>query len=407
MRLRVFLLIVVFVSGSLLADPAGAAPANPAATPVPSPCFEGPNLASGARTLYCVPAAGWNGDLIVYGHGYVAPGAPLDFYNLDLSDGTYLPALVQSLGFAFATTSYSRNGLAILEGVRDVRDLAAQFPGVTGLQPGVTYITGPSEGGAVAALSAERSADVFDGALSLCGPIGDFREQINYWGDFRVLYDYFFPATLPPDAMNIPSELMANWETVYQPIVLAKLAAEPLLTAQLIRTSRAPFDLNDPTTAGSTTAGILWYNVFSTNDGKQQLGGNPYDNSTRIYNGSLNDRALNASVQRFAADPTALAAIAKYNTNGKPGVPLVTMHTTGDPIVPYWHEQIYRQKVTAAGNTEVTQLRIRRYGHCSFTTNEVLAAFSLMVLKTTGQQMYVPAKYDVAAVRAVMDAATQ
>ncbi len=84
-----------------------------------------------ARTLYCVPTSGWNGDLVVYGHGYVALNAPLDFYNLTMPDGGYLPAVVQQLGYAFATTSYRRNGLAFLEGVQDIANLTASFPAVT------------------------------------------------------------------------------------------------------------------------------------------------------------------------------------------------------------------------------------------------------------------------------------
>lgn len=403
MRLRIVLLIAVLVSGILGAAPAVAAPAAPTGMPVPGACVDGV-LPSGALSRICVPAAAWNGDLIVYGHGYVAFNEPLGFYNLDLPDGTNLPTLVQSLGYAFATTSYRRNGLAILEGVDDVRELVAKFVQDVG-QPGKTYIAGASEGGAVTALSAERSADIFDAGLSLCGPVGDFRRQINYWEDFRVLYDYFFPDTLPGDAVNIPPQLIAGWETVYQPIVLAKLAANPLATAQLIRASRAPIDPRDLTTAGQTTAGILWYNVFATEDGKLQFGGNPYDNMTRLYGGTLNDVALNAAVDRFAADPQALAALVPYNTSGNPGVPVVTLHTTGDPIVPYWHQQYYRQKLRANGNTQVTQIPIHRYGHCSFTTNEVLVGFSLMVLKATGLQMYVPAQYDISDARARMEGA--
>lgn len=406
MRLRIVLLIVLLASG-ILAAPAGATPAPPTTSnglPLPGPCVDGV-LPHGALSRICVPQAGWNGDLIVFAHGYVAFNEPLDFYNLELPDGTSLPMLVQSLGYAFATTSYRRNGLAILEGVDDVKELVAQFIHDVG-QPGKTYITGASEGGAVTALSAERSGDVFDAGLALCGPIGDFRRQVNYWEDFRVLYDYFFPDTLPGDAVNVPPELIAGWESVYQPIVLAKLAANPRATAQLIRTSRASIDPRDPASAGATTAGILWYNVFATEDGKLQFGGNPYDNMTRIYGGSLNDKALNAGVDRFAADPQALAALAPYNTAGNPGIPLVTLHTTGDPIVPYWHEQYYRQKLRANGNGEVTQIPIHRYGHCSFTTPEVLVGFSLMVLKATGQQMFVPAQYDIANLRAQMEGAT-
>jgi hypothetical protein len=32
------------------------------------------------------------------------------------------------LGYAFATTTYRQNGLAILEGVDDIRELVAAFP---------------------------------------------------------------------------------------------------------------------------------------------------------------------------------------------------------------------------------------------------------------------------------------
>jgi dienelactone hydrolase len=406
---RIVLVVSILASGSLIAAPtyaASVAPAppgprvtRPALLPIPGPCAEG-TLPSGGLSLVCVPAAGWNGDLIVYAHGYVAFNEPLNFYNLTLPDGTYVPDLVQSLGFAFATTSYRRNGLAILEGVADVRELVDKFVADVG-QPGKAYITGPSEGGAVSVLSAERSGDVFDAGLALCGPIGNFRKQINYWGDFRALYDVFFPGTLPGDAMNVPSELIRDWEGTYQPVVLAKLAADPLAAAQLIRTSHAPIDPADPTTAGATTAGILWYNVFATEDGKQQLGGTPFDNTTRVYRGSLNDAALNAAVDRFAAEPAALAAMQQYETTGNPAIPLVTMHTTGDPIIPYWHQTQYRQKALANGNTDVTQLRIARYGHCAFTTTEVLAGFGLMVLKATGQSMFVPDRYDVAGVRAL------
>lgn len=400
--IRIVLFVSLLASGTLTAHASPPAPAiaTPDLLPIPGPCADGV-LPSGALSRICVPAHGWNGDLIVYAHGYVAFNQPLDFYNLTLPDGTYLPDLVQSLGFAFATTSYRRNGLAILEGVADVRELVARFAADV-KQPDLTYITGPSEGGAVSALSAERSADVFDGGLSLCGPIGNFRKQIDYWGDFRALYDYFFPGVLPGDAMHVPDELIANWETVYQPLALAKLAADPVATAQLIRTSRAPIDPADPVnTTGATTVGILWYNVFATEDGKQQLGGIPFDNTARVYRGSLNDAALNAAIDRFAADPAALAKMQEYETTGNPAIPLVTMHTTGDPIIPYWHQLYYRQKVRANGNTGVTQLPIRRYGHCAFTTTEVLAGFGLMVLKTTGSQMFVPERYDVAGVRAL------
>src|SRR5579872_4325422 len=94
-------------------------PAGASAAATPGPCTSGA-LPSGALSLICVPAAGWNGELVVFAHGYVAINQPLGFYNLTLPDGTNVPLLLQSLGFAFATTSYRQNGLAILEGEDDI-----------------------------------------------------------------------------------------------------------------------------------------------------------------------------------------------------------------------------------------------------------------------------------------------
>ena len=153
-------------------------------------------MPGGAGSLICVPAVGWNGQLVVFAHGYVAPGLPLNFYHLTLPDGTFLPAVVQSLGYAFATTTYRQNGLAILEGVEDIRELVRAFAS-TRTVPIKTHVAGVSEGGLVAALLAERSPRLFTSALAMCGPVGSFTAQIGYLGDFRVLFDYFFPNVIP------------------------------------------------------------------------------------------------------------------------------------------------------------------------------------------------------------------
>ena len=56
-------------------------------------------------------------------------------------------------------------------------------------------------------------------------------------------------------------------------------------------------------------------------------------------------------MQRFSADQAALDEIAAhYQTTGHLSVPLVTLHTTGDPLVLYWHATFYRGKTIAADN---------------------------------------------------------
>ncbi len=189
---------ILAVLALLVTAPALARAASPGA------CHDGV-LPSGARSRVCVPAAGWNGDLLVWGHGYIAAGRPLDFYHLGGGGRMSLPDLVQRLGMAFATTSYRTNGLAILPAVDDVLELLDAVPAVAGRPPRRTFMTGASEGGLVAALLVERHPERFAGGLAACGPIGSFRRQIDYIGDFRVLFDYYFPGVIPGSPIEIRS----------------------------------------------------------------------------------------------------------------------------------------------------------------------------------------------------------
>jgi len=118
----------------------------------------------------------YNHELVIYAHGYVDAYQPVAIPEdqLNLPGGGSIPQLVTSLGFAFATTSYSRNGLAVLEGVQDVRDLVEVFKTKYG-NPTRVYLVGPSEGGLVTAKSIETYPGVYAGGVAACGPIGDFR----------------------------------------------------------------------------------------------------------------------------------------------------------------------------------------------------------------------------------------
>jgi len=347
--------------------------------------------ASGAITRVCMPAPGrWNGDLVVFAHGYVSPEEPIGIPEdqLTLPDGTSLPGILNALGFGFATTSYRKNGLAILPGIEDVKDAVAAFVAEQG-PPRQTYLVGASEGGAVTALAVERSPEVFSGGVATCGPIGDFRRQVNYWGDFRVLFDLYFPGLLPPSAVNVPQHVRDHWTSYYVPRITLAFAAHPAALDQLLRVSRAPFDPADVDTKVATALGLLWYNAFATMDGIATLRGQPFDNTTRFYTGSGNDFLLNLLVKRYRANPVAVQEIeGNYQTSGRLGVPLVTLHTTADPIVPYWHEPRYSWKALLSGSgLHHVNLPVLRYGHCRFEPAEALVALGLLVLKVEGQEL--------------------
>jgi pimeloyl-ACP methyl ester carboxylesterase len=350
-------------------------PATARAQAAPGPCVTGV-LPSRALSMICVPAAGWNGQLVVYAHGYVAPHLPLGFYQLTTPDGLPLPVLVQSLGYAFATTSYRQNGLAILEGVGDVQELVTAFSDLYPA-PTRTHIAGVSEGGLVATLLAERSPDRFASAFAACGQIGNFRLQVNYIANFRVLFDYFFPGVIPGSPIDIPPQVMADWDSVYVPAITAVLAANPGRTLELMRVANAAFDRSNPQTVVPSALSLLWYNVFGTNDAVRKLGGNPFGNRLTWYFGSQNDLRLNLQVRRFTASPVALHAMQPYETSGDLAIPLVTLHTTADELVPFGHELLYLAKVDLSDRGRFIPLAVNRYGHCNFTAAELLGSFGL------------------------------
>ncbi len=345
---------------------------------------------SGASYLICMDSSSWNGDLVVFAHGYVSPYEPVGIPEdqLYLPDGTSIPEIVTGLGYAFATTSYRKNGLAVVEGVEDIRDLVKIFKNFHSNTRHV-YLVGASEGGLVTTLAVEKYPGEFSGGLALCGPIGDFQRQVNYWGDFRVVFDYFFPGVLPPSPVSIPDEVINQWETYYLPLIQQAIINHPDKTKQLLKVTKAPTDPGDPESIYETILGLLWYNVFATNEAIEELGGQPFDNKKRWYSGSDNDFRLNRLVERFSADLKAIQEIKKnYQTSGRLKIPLVTMHTTSDPIVPYWHEPLYWYKALVNGSGLLhTNIPIFRYGHCNFKTSEALAGFILLVLKVTGQEM--------------------
>ena len=357
-------------------------PPTPARAAIPGACVDG-TLPSLALSRICVPSSGWNGALLVYAHGYVAPTLPVAIDDPAFG-GTPLSSTIQSLGYAFATTSYRRTGLAILEGVDDIRELVAAFPSVAGVAPSRSYLIGFSEGGLISVLLAERSPTLFSGVVAACGPLGDFRKQIDYFGDFRVLFDYFYPGQIPASPVEIPPSLLATWANP-NPAISSALATSPISATQLISVSLdaslAQIVRANANRTISTTQNLLWYNIFATNDAHAQLGGNPYGNAGRVYAGSSDDAALNAAVQRFSADPAALVALARYQTTGRVINPLIVLHTTGDDVIPFWQATLYMSKVGSARN--VTLIPVSAYGHCAFGLFDLFGAFNLMVQQAT------------------------
>lgn len=68
-----------------------------------------------------------------------------------------------------------------------------------------------------------------------------------------------------------------------------------------------------------------------------------------------------------------------YETSGDLRIPVVSMHTTGDEIVPFAHELLYWSKVHREDRGAFLPIPAGRYGHCNFTATEIGLGFLFTV----------------------------
>jgi pimeloyl-ACP methyl ester carboxylesterase len=342
---------------------------------------------SGALFLICIPPNfdPATGSLVVYAHGSVPPQAPLAIPQDEIDNVSVAQIVTGSLGFAYATTSYRENGLVVVDAEKDLQRLVSKFTQLFGPVRGNTYAVGVSEGGLIATLATERHPQLFDGTLALCAPIGDFQREINYFDDFRLAFDFYFPTLggLLGDPLHIPDATINQFNTTFAAALTAALANPsnwPNFNA-LLAASDIPLQLPDSsaTLVGQTILRLLAYNVLFTNQAQETLGGQPYDNVAPVsYSRSIDGLS---PIPSISADRSALAHLqAMYQTSGRLSSPLVTLFNVNDPIVPSFHETLYAAKVAAAGGSEflVAQIPSTTFGHCLFSLQEVLAAFGAL-----------------------------
>lgn len=341
---------------------------------------------SGSIYRICMPEPGdYNGMLVIWAHGFQDAGTPVQIPEDQLCIDTFcIPAIVNSLGFGFATNSYSKTGMAILQGKDDILDLVGIYASQKGA-PSKVYLVGASEGGIITALSVEQHPDVYSAGLAACGPVGNFPMQINYFGDARATFEVFFPGLIPGEPFDPDPGLVSIWndyfENIVKPAVMAPANRDKL--NQWVSVAHLPFDEdNYEDTVVESVRDVLRYSVINLKDAETTLGGFPFGNTGRFYTGSSSDLLLNLFVPRATASPAALAAMnTSYRTTGILQRPLVTLHTLRDQQVPYVHEKLYSLKTLASGALFARHLPIAvdRFEHCNFTPDEVLGSFVVML----------------------------
>ena len=199
-----------------------------------------------------------------------------------------------------------------------------------------------------------------------------------------MLFDHFYPEVFPFGALDVPDDAAAHWEGpgAFEDKIAAAIEAAPDGIAQVFNVAGVACATADHQEAANCAQNMLAYSVFGTNDLPDTAGGWPVSNVEQEYSGSADDAALNAGIERFAADPTAAAyADLNYRPSGLLHRPLVTLHTTGDPGVPYRHELIYFMRAALLGtDDQLTVLPVERAGHCAFEAQEVVGGLAALLL---------------------------
>jgi len=337
---------------------------------------------AGPGALYAidVPAA-WNGDVVVYAHGIVDPALPVALPSTQ-DDFTGLRTALLGRGFAVASSSFSETGFALKDAAQRIHQLVGLFTAQV-TRPRRVLLAGHSLG-AMAALSlAEAHPEEFDGALIMCGFLSGTSREIEYIASARTAFDYFFPGVIPGSTFSIPDSVDYRPGTPLFMKVQAALVggfAPPYKTVQFANVARLPGV--GPAEIVAAALNVIGFNLRYTRDVLQRTQGHiPFDNRTVVYSGSFDDVGLNAGIGRWTGDPDAMNEIAKYYTpTGQLQIPVQTLHSDRDPVVPLWHEDLYRQLAAEEGSAaSLEQQVVSGFGHCAFGQAAVLAAFDRLV----------------------------
>jgi pimeloyl-ACP methyl ester carboxylesterase len=374
-------------------------------------------LADGATYVIDVPA-NWNGTLLLYSHGYVAPGSLNPAVDAgDPLTGGYLYAE----GYALAGSSYATTGWAVQQAIPDQISTLDAFDNAVGT-PTKTIAWGHSLGGMITAGLVQEYPTRFNAALPMCGVVsggvGTWNQSLDAAFAFNTL---IAGGTLQVVNITNPTQ---NAENAAAYLIAAQNTAQGqariALSAALGDTPGWYNPLSPPPAQTDYTAqeanqyqwllnvdGIFLYDYRA--ELESRAGGNPSFNSGVNYATQLKHSVDYAEVQalytaaglnladdletlkkaaRISANPAALTYLTdSIIYNGEIPFPVLTLHTVGDGLVSVQNEEAYSKVVgEAKDGTLLKEFFVNRAGHCEFTPAETIAAFNTLALRlTTGR----------------------
>lgn len=370
-------------------------------------------LPDGATYVIDVPAV-WNGTLLLYSHGYVVPGTPNP--ALDAGDPLTAGYLLGS-GYALAGSSYATTGWAVQQAIPDQIATLDAFESLVGT-PLKTIAWGHSLGGMITAGLVQEFPDRFNAALPMCGVlsggVGTWNGSLDIAFTFNTLVaggSLQVVDIANPD-LNLLSaeEILAAQTTAQGQARVALAAALGDLPGWFDPTSPEPAPTDYATQLANQ---FLWLSqvdfpfMFALRaELEARAGGNPSSNTGVDYAKKLKhsvnysevlalyaaaglsldaDLATLKNTPRIKADPGALTYLSdNVIYNGRLPFPVLTLHTTGDGLVPVENEWAYRRVVDEAHDRPMLrQTFVHRAGHCEFTPAETITALQALDLRMT------------------------
>jgi predicted esterase len=312
----------------------------------------------GAQFRVRVPAD-WNRSLVLAVGGY----SPFPLTFRPEQPVTTFPKELLAQGYAYAETGYSEGGLAIAEGVEDVRALRDYFTEKY-VRPERTFVVGESKGGLIALLLMETAPAGFDGALAISGLLSRPYDFMKRAFDLLALYEREIPGVLPA-ASHVPSDYVADEQTVRQ--VLGSLEAHP--DAALTLRERASVRRNEE------LAELLAFHTDALRDLQTRCAGNPFDSES----GKIRAAASASPSQQVAADPKGCAQSLPAPT-GMLQRPLLAIDAQYDPVIPGSLAQEYIGLLQSKGNEHLfVREVVPAEGHLNVGTADRLRAFAALV----------------------------
>ncbi len=303
----------------------------------------------------------------MYCHGYDLAGNPPP--NWDDPQAKTIREVFLSRGYAFAQSAYRTKGWAVKEAIEDTEALRSYF--VSKYRgPRETFVTGHSMGALITIATLERHPETYAGAMPMCGPLSpslDFFEDRVF--DMLATFEYYFPGTIG-SAVDVPADF--KFSVTGSERVREALKASPERAAMFAKRYNLTL---------AELPGVMSFWQAIVKELKQRTGGNPFDNSNTIYSGFDDDAAVNRGVKRYAADPKAREYVLQYYTpTGRVSDPVLTVHTTHDPLVPardvvYYY---YTSGRAGASNFFVAKFVVAD-GHCNISPQRTGAAFDALL----------------------------